>query len=38
VRILSGIHPATGRQLILTGEAATEADAIALRGGFRKQI
>jgi integrase len=38
VRIFGGIDPATGRQLILTGAAATEADAIALRDGFRKQI
>ena len=38
VRIFGGIDPATGRQLILTGSAATEADAIALRDGFRKQI
>ena len=33
-----GIDPATGRQLILTGSAATEADAFALRDGFRKQV
>ena len=32
------MDPATGRQLILTGSAKTEADAIALRDGFRKQI
>jgi integrase len=38
VRIFGGIDPATGRQLILTGAAATEADAIALRDGLRKQI
>jgi hypothetical protein len=37
-RIFGGIDPATGKQLILTGSAATEADAIALRDGFRKQI
>jgi hypothetical protein len=28
VRIFGGIDPATGKQLILTGSAATEADAI----------
>ena len=38
VRIFGGIDPATGKQLILTGSAATEADAIAMRDGFRKQI
>ena len=38
VRIFGGIDPATGRQLILTGSAATEADALALRDGFRKQV
>jgi integrase len=38
VRIFGGIDPATGKQLILTGSAATEAAAIALRDGFRKQI
>ena len=38
VRIFGGIDPATGKQLILTGSAATEDDAIALRDGFRKQI
>jgi integrase len=31
VRIFGGIDPATGKQLILTGSAATEVDAIALR-------
>ena len=35
---LWGIDPATGKQLILTGSATTEADAIALRDGFRKQV
>ena len=38
VRIFGGIDPATGKQLILTGSAATEAEAIVLRDGFRKQI
>lgn len=38
VRIFGGIDPATDKQLILTGSAATEAEAIALRDGFRKQI
>ena len=38
VRIFGGIDPATGRQLILTGSAATEADALAMRDGFRMQI
>ena len=38
MRIFGGIDPATGKQLILTGSAATEADAMALRDGFRKQI
>jgi hypothetical protein len=38
VRIFGGMDPATGRQLVLTGSAKTEADAIALRDGFRKQI
>ena len=38
VRIFGGMDPATGRQLMLTGSAKTEADAIALRDGFRKQI
>ena len=38
VRIFGGIDPATGKQLILSGSAATEAEAIALRDGFRKQI
>lgn len=38
MRIFGGIDPATGKQLILTGSAATEAEAIALRDGFRKQI
>jgi integrase len=38
VRVFGGTDPATGRQLILTGSAATQAEAIALRDGFRKQI
>lgn len=38
VRIFGGMDPATGRQLILTGSAKTQADAITLRDGFRKQI
>jgi len=38
VRIFGGMDPATGRQLILTGSAATEAEALALRDGFRKQV
>ncbi|MBV9919693.1 MAG: hypothetical protein JOY78_02400, partial [Pseudonocardia sp.] len=38
VRIFGGIDPATGRKLILTGSAATEAEALALRDGFRKQV
>ena len=38
VRIFGGIDPATGRQLILTGSAATEDEAVTLRDGFRKQI
>jgi hypothetical protein len=38
VRIFGGIDPETGKQLILTGSAASEAEAIALRDGFRKQI
>ena len=38
VRIFGGIDPATGKQLILTGSAATEAEAVALRDGFRKHI
>ena len=38
MRIFGGIDPATGKQLILTGSAATEAEAVALRDGFRKQI
>jgi integrase len=38
VRIFGGTDSATGRQLILTGSAKTEADAIALRDGFRRQI
>jgi integrase len=38
VRIFGGIDSATGKQLVLTGSAATEAEAIALRDGFRKQI
>ena len=32
------MDPATGKQLILTGSAATEAEALALRDGFRKQV
>jgi integrase len=32
------MDPATGRQLMLTGSAATQAEAVALRDGFRKQI
>ena len=35
---LRWIDPATGKQLILTGSAATEDDAIAIRDGFRRQI
>ena len=35
MRIFGGIDPATGEQLILTGSAATEADAVAMRDGFR---
>jgi integrase len=38
VRIFGGIDPATGKQLILTGSAATVAEASVLRNGFRKQI
>jgi hypothetical protein len=38
VRIFGGVDPATGKQLILTGSAATEAEAVALRDGFRKQV
>jgi integrase len=38
VRIFGGIDPATGRQLILLGSATTEAEAIALRDSFHKQI
>ena len=38
VRIFGGIDPATGKQLILTGSAATESDALAMRDGFRMQI
>jgi len=38
VRIFGGIDPAAGKQLILTGSAVTEADAIAPRDGFRSQI
>jgi integrase len=38
VRVFGGTDSATGRQLVLTGSAKTEADAIALRDGFRKQI
>ena len=38
MRVFGGIDTATARQLILTGSAKTEADAIALRDGFRKQI
>jgi integrase len=38
VRIFGGMDPATGRQLILTGSAVTQAEAVALRDGFRKQI
>ena len=38
VRIFGGTDPATGRRLILTGSAPTQADAIALPDGFRKQI
>jgi hypothetical protein len=38
VRIFGGVDPATGRQLILTGSAATQAEAIALRDDLRKQI
>ena len=38
VRIFGGIDPATGKQLILTGSATTEDDAIAMRDGFRTQI
>ena len=38
MRIFGGIDPATGKQLILTGSAAAEVDAITLRDGFRKQI
>jgi len=37
VRIFGGTDPATGKQLILTGSAATEADALALRDGFRNR-
>jgi hypothetical protein len=37
VRVFGGIDPATGKQLILTGSAASEAEAIALRDDFRKQ-
>jgi integrase len=38
VRIFGGMDPATGKQLILTGSAATKAEALALRDEFRKQI
>ena len=38
VRVFGGMDPATGRQLMLTGSAKTQADAIALRDGYRKQI
>jgi integrase len=38
VRIFGGTDPATGRQLIMTGSAKSQAEAIALRDGFRKQI
>ena len=38
VRVFGGNDPATGRQLILTGSAKTQADAITLRDGFRRQI
>ena len=38
VRIFGGMDPATGRQLILTGSAKTQAEAIAVRDGFRKQL
>jgi hypothetical protein len=34
---LRGHRPATGKQLILTGSAATELEAIAIRDRFRKQ-
>lgn len=36
VRIFGGLNPATGKQLILTGSAATEAEAIALRDRIRE--
>jgi integrase len=38
VRVFGGIDSATGRQLILTGSAKTQADAIVMRDGIRKQI
>ena len=38
VRIFGGIDPATGRQLILTGSAATEDEAVTIRDGFRREI
>jgi integrase len=37
VRVFGGIDPATGKQLILTGSAASEAEAVALRDDFRKR-
>src|SRR5690242_43692 len=38
VRIFGGTDPATGKQLILTGSARTQAEAIVMRDAFRKQI
>ena len=38
VRVFGGIDPVTGKQVMLTGSADTEAGAIEIRDGFRKQV
>jgi integrase len=38
IRISAGCDPVTGRQLVLTGSAATEDEAIVLRDRFRAQV
>ena len=38
VRLSAGYDPDTGKQIFITGQAASEAEAIALRDKFRRDI
>ena len=38
VRVFGGTDPVIGKQLVLTGSAETQAAAIVLRDGHRKQV